>query len=202
MRLGLFGGTFDPIHLGHLILAEQCREQCQLDKVWFLPSGDPPHKPTSSITPGKQRTEMIEFAIAGHEHFSVNSMELDREGTTFTVQTLEELKLAHDSRELFFLIGADSLTDFPTWRSPERILELATLVAVNRGNAHPQPIEPLIEALGPLAKTRIQQLQIPDIEISSSDIRTRIQQGKSIRYLVPRSVEVYIADQKVYPQQS
>src|SRR5690242_9249482 len=109
MRLGLFGGTFDPIHLGHLLLAEQCREQCRLDAVWFLPSANPPHKQGNSITPAQARVEMLEMAIAGHPEFSVSKLELERSGMTYTVDTLEQLKREEPDRELFFLIGADSL---------------------------------------------------------------------------------------------
>src|SRR5262245_31066193 len=111
MRLGLFGGTFDPIHLGHLLLAEQCREQCKLDAVWFLPSANPPHKVGASITPAQQRVEMLQMAIAGHPEFAVSKLELERGGTTYTVDTLEQLRNEDAERELFFLIGADSLAD-------------------------------------------------------------------------------------------
>jgi nicotinate-nucleotide adenylyltransferase len=133
MRLGLFGGTFDPVHYGHLVLAEQCREQCALDEVWFLPAGSPPHKADAAITDGKHRAEMLELATAGMPRFRVNRMELSRAGKTYTVDTLTQLHTEDAGRELFFLIGADSLGDLPTWRQPQRISELATIVAVNRG---------------------------------------------------------------------
>src|SRR6202451_4791722 len=113
MRLGLFGGTFDPVHFGHLLLAERCREECRLDQVWFIPAGNPPHKTGELILPGSQRAEVLEFAIAGHPQFSVNRMELAREGRSFTVETLRELASQDPDRELFFLIGAASLCDFP-----------------------------------------------------------------------------------------
>ena len=102
MRLGLFGGTFDPVHLGHLLLAERCREECRLDQVWFLPAGTPPHKASESITPGNQRAEMLEFAIAGHPQFSVNRMELAREGRSFTVDTLRQLRERRSVAGTFF----------------------------------------------------------------------------------------------------
>jgi len=133
MRLGLFGGTFDPVHFGHLLLAEQCREQCELDEIWFLPAGAPPHKQNALISDGRIRAAMLELAIAGHRAFAVNRMELDRAGTTFTVETLQHLHEENPSRELFFIVGADSLTDLPTWREPQQIARLATIVAVNRG---------------------------------------------------------------------
>src|SRR4051794_34655399 len=134
MRLGIFGGTFDPIHLGHLVLAEQCREQCQLDEVWFVPAAQPPHKLSAAITPAKPRCDMIEFAIAGNSAFRLCHIELNRDGPSFTVTTLEQLHTEGPTRELFLLIGADSLRDLSHWREPARIMELATIVAVNRGD--------------------------------------------------------------------
>src|SRR5262249_32930148 len=131
MRLGLFGGTFDPIHLGHLILAEQCRESCGLDRVWFVVAGAPPHKP-GGRTAVAHRLEMVGIAIAGHSAFAVSDIEATRPGPHYSVETLETLRQDHPDEELFFLIGADSLEDLPSWREPERIARLATIVVVNR----------------------------------------------------------------------
>src|SRR5262249_50969290 len=111
MRIGIFGGTFDPVHLGHLVLAEQCREQCRLDGVWFLPAGSPPHKSRGDITLAKERLEMLEFAIAGHERFRIKSAELDRTGPSFTVDTLAEFHRDSPEHEFFLLLGADSVHD-------------------------------------------------------------------------------------------
>ena len=142
-RIAIFGGTFDPVHLGHLILAERCREECRLDQVWFIPAGAPPHKASDSITPGERRAEMLEFAIAGHPQFSVNRMELARQGRSFTVDTLRQLHSEDATRELFFLIGADSLADLPLWRDPAGIADrfrVDVLVAarhpINRVDVH------------------------------------------------------------------
>ena len=179
MRVGIFGGTFDPIHSGHLVLAEQCREQCKLDEVWFVPAALPPHKLTAAITSPKSRCEMIEFAITGNPAFRLSKIELDRTGPSFTVTTLEQLHLQEGGQELFLLIGADSLKDLPHWREPARILELATVVAVNRGD-RPLPIT------------------MPGIDISSTDIRGRVQERRSIRYLVPRAVEMYIHERGLF----
>ncbi len=198
MRLGIFGGTFDPIHWGHLVMAEQCREQCRLDQVWFLPAGLPPHKTGSAISSGKQRAEMLEFAIAGHADFVINRMEFSREGKSYTVDTLSELHAERSDDELFFLIGGDSLHDLPTWREPERIVELATVVAVNRGD-RPLPTEmELAERLGSPMASRVKLVSMPGIDLSSTDIRRRVHDGKSIRFMVPRAVEAYIAEQKLY----
>ena len=198
MRIGIFGGTFDPIHVGHLILAEQCREQCQLDEVWFVPAARPPHKLELAISDAKQRTEMIEFAISGNPQFRVSKIELERSGPSFTYLTLEQLKAEDASRELFLLIGADSVRDLPTWRNPERILELATLVAVNRGEQPPPDISKLNELAKNVTAPRFQTVSMPGIDISATEIRQRVRDGRSIRYQVPRAVEVYIHEQRLY----
>ena len=198
MRLGLFGGSFNPVHFGHLVLAEQCREQCNLDQVWFLPSGSPPHKQDVTLLPGKTRAEMLEFAIAGHAQFQVNRMEIEREGTTFTVDTLQQLHDEDASRELFFLIGADSLTDLPGWRQPDRIAELATIVAVNRGDRPLPDLTSLEERLGPETAARIELVTMPGIDLSATNIRQRVHDGKSIRFMTPRAVEEYIATHNLY----
>ena len=198
MRLGLYGGTFDPVHVGHLLLAEQCREQCELDEVRFLPAGSPPHKQGAAITPGKARAEMLEFAVAGMPQFRIDRRELQRAGPSYTVETLQQLHDEDATRDLFFLIGADSLTDLPTWREPQRILELATVVAVNRGDRPLPDLSTLTAHLGATAAARIRLVTMPGIDLSATDLRRRLQQGRSIRFMVPRAVEAYIADHRLY----
>src|SRR6185503_8889767 len=121
MRLGIFGGTFDPIHLAHLILAEQCREACRLDRVLFVPAGQPPHKSNRQITPGRVRLEMVELAIAGHSAFAASAIELNRAGPSYSAHTLADVANQHTGDDLFFLIGSDSLADLPMWYEPARI---------------------------------------------------------------------------------
>jgi nicotinate-nucleotide adenylyltransferase len=198
MRLGLFGGTFDPVHLGHLLMAEQCREQCALDQLWFVPAAVPPHKQGREITPGKARAEMLEVAIAGCRDFAVSRMELDRGGTTFTVDTLQHLHDEDPSCELFFLLGADSLADLPTWREPARIAQLATIVAVNRGDRPLPESATLKTMLGEEIALRVQLVTMPGIDLSASDTRRRVREGRSIRFMVPRAVEVYIHEHQLY----
>ena len=200
MRLGIFGGTFDPIHLGHLALAEQCRDQQSLDEVWFVPAAQPPHKLERSISAAKARCEMIEFAIAGNPAFRLSSIELNREGPSFTVTTLEQLKEEDASRELFLLLGADSLQFFPTWREPKRILELAKVIAVNRGDRPLPDRSELSRLCGPIVDTQILTASMPGIELSATDIRARVATHRSIRYLVPRAVETYIREHRLYGQ--
>ncbi len=198
MRLGIFGGTFDPIHLGHLVLAEQCLEQCPLDEVWFVPAAQPPHKLAATISPAKARCEMIEFAIAGNSAFRLNTIELNRTGPSFTVTTLEQLKADDPSRELFLLIGADSLRDLSHWREPARILELATIAAVNRGDRPLPDLSGLRASCGERVDNRIVTVTMPGIDLSATDIRRRVADGHRIRYLVPRAVEAYIHEQGLY----
>lgn len=198
MRIGIFGGTFDPVHLGHLVLAEQCREQCRLDEVWFVPAGAPPHKSPLDITPGAVRAELLEFAIAGHERFRLERWELNRSGPSFTVETLQQFHEDFPDHEWFLLLGADSVHDLPQWREPHRILELATVVAVNRGDQPGFQADKLQRHFTPEELERIVPVQIPGIELSSREIRERVRSGRSIRYLVPRAVEISIGQRQLY----
>ena len=195
MRLGLFGGTFDPIHLGHLILAESCREAMRLDRVWFVVAATPPHKP-GGRTPVNDRIEMARIATAGHPAFEVSEIEARSTGPNYSFETLESVRRDRPEDELFFLIGADSLADLPSWRRPERIAELSTIVVVNRpGIDLAVTLSP--PDFGPNARP-IARVDVPPIGIASHDLRRRVGQGRSIRYLVPRGVEAYIAEQKLY----
>lgn len=200
MRLGIFGGTFDPIHIGHLILAEQCREACRLDRVLFVVAGQPPHKSNRQITPARQRLEMVELAIAGHSAFTASDMELNRPGPSYSVATLEQLAQHHPGDELFFLIGSDSLADLPMWYQPKRIAELATIVVATRPHSEPSDVAMLRTVLGHTAAERLKQhlVAIPLIEISSSNIRSRVTRKQSIRFMVPRSVECYVETHRLY----
>ena len=200
MRLGIFGGTFDPIHLGHLILAEHCREACRLDRVLFIPAGQPPHKSDRQITPGKLRLEMVELAIAGHPTFAASSVEMDRQGPSYSAETLAELAKQNPGAELFFLMGSDSLVDLPLWYQPARIAELATLVVATRPGAERPTVGPIRDVIGPVATERLLQhtVEIPLVQISSSGIRSRVAAGQSVRYLVPRAVECYIETHGLY----
>ena len=196
MRLGLFGGTFDPIPLGHLILAESCREACALDRVWFVVAGAPPHK-LGERTPVADRLEMVRIAIAGHPAFAVSEIEAKRPGPHYSVETLTTIQRERPEDELFFLIGADSLADLPSWRQPDEIARLATIVVVNRpgGDGPPRPVA--LPDLGPGTKP-LRSVSIPPIGIASSDLRRRVAEGRSIRYQVPRGVEACIEAQGLY----
>jgi nicotinate-nucleotide adenylyltransferase len=192
-RIGIYGGTFDPIHIGHLILAEQCREQCGLDEVWFVPAAHSPFKSPVEQTPAEQRYRLVSVAIADHPALRVSRCELDRSGPSWTVDTLEILHAENPGRELFLLMGADSLESFPQWHRPERIAELATIIGVNRGD---RPL-PELSSLGKLAE-RVRIVKMPGIDISATDIRERVRTGRSIRYLVPAAVERLIVELGLY----
>jgi nicotinate-nucleotide adenylyltransferase len=196
MRLGLFGGTFDPIHLGHLILAEQCREACGLERVRFIVAGEPPHKRGLERTPVSHRLEMARLAVAGNPSFEVSDIEAVRPGPHYSVETLAEIRRLRPDDDLFFLIGADSLVDLPTWREPDRIARLATIVVVNRPGVEEIGDRPLPE-LGPEARP-LQAVTIPPVGIASTDLRRRLAERRSVRYLVPRAVEAYIDAHGLY----
>ena len=203
MRLGIFGGTFDPIHNGHLLLAECCREQCRLDAVWFLPTAVPPHKQDCELTPTNQRIEMLELAIAGNPAFSVCRYEIDRGGVNYTVETLSHFHEEDQSRELFFLMGADMFFDLPHWRDAARVCQLAVPVVVRRPGSAPIAFDFLGDIASPerIELMRHHQVEMPECGISATDLRHRISNGESIRYRTPRSVACYIQSHGLYAGQ-
>ena len=200
MRVGIFGGTFDPIHLGHLILVEQCRDQAKLDQVLFIPAALPPHKQQQALTPFGQRVEMLSLAISGHAAFRIDELEKERTGPSYTVDTLAHLQAQRPGDELYFILGSDSLQDLPMWYQPRRVLELATLIVMVRADWPPFSESQLKEALklsGDFA-LRHQVVEAPLITLSSRDIRRRIAEGRSVRYMIPRAVEAYIHEKGLY----
>lgn len=189
--VGVFGGTFDPIHLGHLLLAERAREALGLSLVLFLPAAVPPHKLTASITDGRLRREMLDIAIAGNEHFLSSDIELRRPGVSYTVDTLKELQTTYPDDELVLIVGSDTIEDIPAWHKPEEIVRLARLAAA------PRPGTPMPTSL-PIADARIEAIAMPLLDISSTDIRARVAAGLTIRYLVPAGVEAFIHFHQLY----
>ncbi len=200
MRVGVFGGTFDPVHLGHLILAEQCREQASLDQVLFVPAASPPHKQSKSLTMFAKRVEMLALAISGHSAFQIDELEKDRAGPSYTVDTLIHLQTTRPNDEWFFILGSDSVRDLPIWYQPRRILELATILVVARADYPTFSESELRGALKLDAEfpLRYRIVNAPLITIASTDIRQRIAAGKSVRYMIPRAVEAYIEDKELY----
>jgi len=200
MRIGIFGGSFDPIHFGHLLLAECCREQGQLDAVRFVPAAVPPHKQERELTPAQNRIEMLELAISGHAAFSVSRYETDHGGVNYTVDTLARFRDEDPASELFFLLGADMFRDLPHWRQPDRICELALPMAVRRWGEPPLDFSALagIASFERIEAMRRHEVVMPEIGLSASDLRSRVAAGKGIRYRTPRAVEKYIESQGLY----
>jgi nicotinate-nucleotide adenylyltransferase len=200
MRLGFFGGSFDPVHYGHLLLAECCREQLALEQVWFVPAAVPPHKREAVLSDGAKRVEMLRLATGGQPEFIVSTMELDRGGISYTVDSLAAIHSQTPGSEIFLLLGSDSLADLPTWREPERICQLATPVVVRRGGGPPTEFAPLAAFVSAerLEEIRRAAVEMPLVELSASDIRRRAAAGQSIRYRTPRAVEQFILAEWLY----
>jgi nicotinate-nucleotide adenylyltransferase len=200
MRLGIFGGSFDPVHYGHLLLAESCREQCQLEEVWWVPTASAPHKRHLPAASARHRTEMLQLALGGHDAMHVSLLEIERSGVSYTVDTLTAIRAARPDAELFLLLGADALADLPHWREPDRICALAIPVAVRRAGSADPCYEPLRAVVTPQRLAVFQQYQVtmPLVGLASSDIRARVAQGSSIRFRTPRAVEKYIQTHGLY----
>jgi nicotinate-nucleotide adenylyltransferase len=200
MRIGIFGGTFDPIHYGHLIVAEQAREQAVLDQVWFVPSARPPHKSDRQITAFDRRVAMLSFALAGQEDkFRVETIEQDRPGPSFTADTLDDLAQQHPNTDWFLLLGADSVKDLPIWHEPFRIVDRATILVAARPGFPVWTAAELADHLGiEPSRVRIQVVEVPQIDIASRDLRRRAAEGRSLLFQLPRSVEVYVREKKLY----
>lgn len=201
MRLGIFGGTFDPVHFGHLALAEECLAVAGLDEVWLVPAASPPHKGGKKLSRFDQRKEMLELAIAGNEKFKVEPMEADRPGPSFTIDTLEEIQKRRPNDELFLIIGGDSALEFSTWKDPAKIASLATIIVRIRPGVIMPTEEEFISQLGKELGVPPKVIFVsgpPYLDVSSSLLKERVSNNKSIRYLLPRAVEVYIQQKKLY----
>ncbi len=189
MNIGVLGGTFDPIHNGHLAVAEEVRAQLKLDEVLFVPAGQPWLKADSPILVAEHRVEMVRLAIADRAYCKVSTMEIDRGGLSYTVDTMGELRAKIGAGdELYFILGWGSLGELPQWKEPSRIIKLCRLVAVPRPG-YPRPDLESLEASIPGLSQRVILLDKPEIDISASEIRERVAQGLSINGLVPEAVE-------------
>lgn len=190
------GGTFDPIHWGHLILAEQAREQFGLSKVLFVTAAQPPNKIGVPITDVSHRLEMTRLAVADNDLFECSTIEIDRSGTSYTIDTVKQvLELYKPDAEIYLLLGADEGRDLMTWREPYEIQKLAKIAIANRPGL---PVSDVIESLPVDFARGIVPLDMPGVDISSTDLRERVRLGRSIRYLVPRMVEQCIKDNGLY----
>jgi nicotinate-nucleotide adenylyltransferase len=190
MKLGILGGTFNPPHIGHLIIAESVRDQLKLDKILFVPSYSPPHKLYSQVALPTQRYEMVEIALEKNRNFSVSDIEIAREGKSYTIDTINTLLNIHPGTQLYLIIGLDNLMDFPDWKSPNDIISKVELVVMNRPG-YDVEVKNEFKRYATIVK-------VPSIDISSSDIRRRVKMGRSIKYLVPFEIEQYILKKGLY----
>ena len=202
LKLGVFGGTFDPIHNGHLRMAEEARERLGLDRVVFIPNQVSPFKLDRRISPGAGRADMVRLAIAGNPAFEIDTIELERGGPSYTVETLRaiqsRLACAPGEVHLYFLTGADAVRELARWREPDAILQLARLVAATRPGVSREDV---VAALPSRWHERILFLEMPELDIAATDLRDRVRTGRSIRYLTPCSVERFVADQGLYREE-
>jgi nicotinate-nucleotide adenylyltransferase len=199
LRIGISGGTFDPIHHGHMIIAEQIRESLELDKVIFIPSGLPPHKDDLKVTPAEHRFNMVHAAVQTNPFFEVSRIEVDREGYTYTIDTIKKLNgLFGDTVRLFFITGADVIPELLTWKNYEDLFKLCEFIAVLRPGFKKEGFMKEIGYLRSVYSAKIHTVDAPLIGISSTIIREKVKEGKSIKYLVPESVEFYILKNRLY----
>lgn len=196
MRIGVFGGTFDPVHLGHLVSASEMREACRLDQVWWVPAGSPPHKPGVAVSSDADRLAMLRLALEDDPGAVVSTADLGRAGPSYTVDLLRRIRAEQPDADLVFLMGGDSLRDLPTWHDPQGILEIAT-IAVARRPGVSVDLDAVCLAV-PNAAGRTQIVDVPLIGISATDIRGRVRSGRTIRHLVPAAVEAYIRAKRLY----
>lgn len=196
-RIGLLGGTFDPLHIGHLILAEEARDQLDLSVVYFVPAGDPPHKQGRRLAPVDDRLAMIERAIAGNPAFRPSRVDADRSGPHYTLDTVRIFQAQlPPGGELYFLMGYDSLAELPTWHQPAELVAACHLVALTRYNV---PLDwTYLETRLPGIREKVTLLDMPELEIASHQIQARIRAGRSIRYLAPEAVGRYIEERGLY----
>ena len=187
-RLGVMGGTFDPIHHGHLLTAEEALQQFELDEVVFVPTGQPWMKEDRRVSPAEDRYLMVVIATASNPRFSVSRIEIEREGPTYSVDTLHALAAEHGDVELYFITGADAILEIFQWKDPDEALELAHFIAATRPGYDLTAFESGAQSSHP----RVSVMSIPALAISSTDIRERVRTGRPIRYLVPEGVETYI----------
>ena len=198
-KVGIMGGTFDPIHIGHLILAESAYEQFGLDRVLVMPSGNPPHKKDrTGGADNEQRTQMVRLAVASNPHLELSLEEMHELGYIYTSQTLTRLRKAHPDTEYYFIMGADSLFQFDTWHCPQEICDQCVLVAAIRDHVSSDMLDEKIRQVAKTYHADVRKLTTPNIDLSSHQIREWIREGRSCRYYLPEGVRVYISSQHLY----
>ncbi|MGB9886012.1 MAG: nicotinate-nucleotide adenylyltransferase [Moorellales bacterium] len=198
-RLGIMGGTFDPIHYGHLVTAEAARTDFGLEAVIFVPSGSPPHKAGKRLTEARHRYLMVVLAVASNPWFDVSRVEIERPGYSYTVDTVREFqRLYGEDTEFYFITGADAIQEILTWHRVDELLARCRFIAATRPGYHLDGLGQVLQKLSPDQRSRIHLLEVPALAISSTDVRERVRRGRSIKYLVPEAVEQYIYKNRLY----
>lgn len=197
-KIGIMGGTFNPIHDGHLAVAEYAYREYFLDEVMFIPSGKPAYKADVWIAPDKDRLEMVRVSIKDKPYFSLCTMEMERTGNTYTVDTMKQLQMEHQENTYYFLIGADSLLDLSEWDRAEELLKITKFIVATRNHADMQELHKVADQLTIQYGTNISFLNMPNIDISSTDIRARLKEGKTVSSMLPKLVEEYIQIHELY----
>lgn len=197
-KIGLMGGTFDPIHYGHLLIAENAYEQFRLDEVIFMPTGTSPHKDSGKILDANERMELIRLAIQDNPHFSCSDYEITKEGICYTYLTLRDFQKQFQDAELYFIMGADSLAYFDSWRCPDEISRLSTILAAVRDGLDLDQLLPIRDSLEQKYNTRIGFINTPNFSVSSHMIRQRLAKQQTVRYLIPDAVEAYLKQHAIY----
>lgn len=197
-KIGIMGGTFDPVHNGHLLIAENACEQLELDEVHFIPTGRSPHKQGKQITDGVHRLRMVELAIADNPAFVADERELRSDALSYSYLTLQQMHRDFPHDELYFIMGGDSLRDFKTWYHPEQICACAILVAAIRDECDRDHLMAYAEELKTLYSADVRLIETPNLSVASSELRRRVATGETIRYQVPEPVRAYIQDNRLY----
>ncbi len=197
-RIGLFGGTFDPIHYGHLVLAECARYECQLDRVIFIPSARPPHKAGIQVLSENHRYEMVKMAIEDNPFFEVSRIEIDRPGYSYAVDTLRHFRSEYGESEIYFITGLDALLDLKSWKDVEKVVELCSFITAVRPGFELKEDDERLKGLPERFWETLRVIEVPGLHISSTDLRYRIAVGKPVKYLLPPAVEKYIKEHGFY----
>lgn len=197
-KIGIMGGTFNPIHIGHLMLAERAMEENSLDEIWLIPTGCSYMKKNLDVLPGEERYKMASLAVAGNDRIKCLDIEIKRAGYTYSYETLEQLKEMYPMYEYYFIFGADCLFTIENWKCPERIFQSCNIIAAVRNDASMAEMEQKKMELEQKYQARITLLTFPRLEISSTDLRERIRLGRSVCYMIPDNVISYIAENKFY----
>ncbi|KAF1085607.1 Nicotinate-nucleotide adenylyltransferase [Sporotomaculum syntrophicum] len=197
-RIGLMGGTFDPVHYGHLVAAEEARYQFAMEKVIFIPASKPPHKSRNDISTPEQRLEMTKIAVSSNPYFTTSDIEIKRAGLSYTIDTVQAMKQANPDWEIYFITGADAILDILTWKNVEGLLEECFFVAATRPGFKLESVECKLGRLSKEALARIKTIEVPSLAISSTNIRQRVREGRPIKYLLPDEVEKFIYQNNLY----